>query len=176
MTRHQYVCTGDGAQFAVAFFAPGVVALDVDAPTRHFTDTPAGRAQMLHHVRVLAEDLSAEFGLGRFWLYETGHGAHLIFEETLEVWNAVEQVLGAASDRIGWHEDRGHVGLCRDARRCSLRVGFKPGREWDIEPWRGNSHVSLPDHVREHDVLITRKLPATQEVPIHTIAPSYSPT
>jgi len=160
MTRHQYVCTGDDAEFAVAFFAPGVVALDIDAPTRHFTDTPAGRATMLDRVHALAEALSLEFDLGRYWLYETGHGAHVIFEETLESWNAVEQVLDAASGRLGWHEDRGHVGLCQDARRCTLRVGSKPGREWDIDPWTDNSRISLPDHVREHDALIAHRLPA----------------
>jgi hypothetical protein len=115
---------------------------------------------MLDRVRVLAEALSLEFSLGRYWLYQTGHGAHVIFEQALESWNAVEQVLDAASGRLGWHEDRGHVGLCQDARRCTLRVGSKPGREWDIESCMGNPRVSLPDHVREHDALIARRLRA----------------
>ena len=30
MTHNQYVCTGDGAEFAVAFFALGVVALEIE--------------------------------------------------------------------------------------------------------------------------------------------------
>jgi len=155
MTSHQYVPMGDGTEFAVACFSEGVVALDV----AFFTDRPEGRALMLDRVCALAEKISSEFALGRYWIYSTGHGAHVIFEEELRGWNAVETVLSSAAELPGWHEDRGHVGVCRDVRRCTLRVGRKPGRGFDIEPWFAGS-ANAPSHVQEHDALVAQMLPA----------------
>ena len=163
-------------RFAVVSLPTGAVALDVDAPLELFcgevddscteeaiarrpTLEEVYRSQVADGVRALAADLSQKHGLGRFWLYQTGHGAHVLFENLLRDWEAVYDVLLDANSREDWFEDGGHAQLCDDAMETQIRVGAKPGRPFDIVPCPGNPN-SPPSHIREHDALVAQMLPA----------------
>jgi len=155
-----YVSSPDG-RFAVMDLPPGTVALDIDAPSDFYNEEP-GRSTMIEGARKLARRLSEQHNLGLFWLYRTGHGLHVLFENCLPSYEEAQAVLDRAGrQRRGWHECPGHAAMCRDTRAVQIRIGHKPSRPWDIEPVPGNPPVSCaPAHIREHERLLSQRLPA----------------
>jgi hypothetical protein len=59
-----------------------------------------------------------------------------------------------------WHECWGHLDIAAEDETVELRVGCKPGREFDIESVPGNPPASICPHVAEHEALLARRLPA----------------
>lgn len=138
-------------------FPAGVVALDIDAPTKDYAQFYL-RDTMYKRVVNLVSGLSARFALGRFWIYSTGSpGAHVIFENPVEDWL---EVLHYANGRIGWHECTGHYTTCKGSNVIKLRVGHKPGRSWDIVAWDTNPANDKPAHIVEHENLLKLQLQA----------------
>lgn len=140
-----------------------VVVLDFDAPCGKNPDwyTARLRQKMVEGVTKLADELSERYGLGRWWAYDTGSpGVHVIFENRAHSpmrWSDIMNDI--AHRRKGWKECGGHY-LQVQARGPVLRVGHKPGRDWDIVPWPSNP-TDKPPHVQEHDELLAMRLPAS---------------
>lgn len=139
----------------------GIVALDIDARDVRFR-LPWQRKVMVAEVRAMANGLAASWGLGRYWMYYTGSpGLHVIFERPAERW---AMVLDAANLHRGWRECGGHHSICLEDRFCALRVGYKNGRGiWDIFPVENNPTEDIPDHVAEHDRLLSLRIPVKIE-------------
>jgi len=84
-------------------FPVGVVVLDIDAPTRHFWDGEMGAKAMETDVRYgLATALSERWQLGRFWMYRTKSGLHVVFERVLVQRSDVRDVMADANAQVGW--------------------------------------------------------------------------
>jgi len=147
-------------------FPRGVVALDVDSPihTNEYYYGEPGRPQMVAEVRAWAQDLSEQFGLGRFWMYHTLSGLHVIFEiPAVAMW---DDVMTSASLGDSWHECWGHIRHCEDAGdravlRVSRKVEMEHTRPWDIIPADDNPPLQgAPPHVLAHcDALLTHLCP-----------------
>lgn len=138
-------------------FDDGIIALDIDAPTRYFWDGNPGREKMVQGVEELCQALSRKYDLGRFWIYHTLSGVHVIFERRTDI----SAVLEDATFRSGWHECGGHYDHCIPQGHCSLRVSRKQGRGWDIYPVEGyDVDTNVPLHVRGHrDALLSNLRP-----------------
>jgi hypothetical protein len=141
-------------------FEPGVVALDFDAPTEYFYAPCNGRKEMIKQVMEIAKELSHKYGLGLFWLYETYSGIHVIFQCRLCSHEAALKVMEDANDRTGWHECGGHLSFADRNGYVELRVGCKPGREFDLYPYKPNPPASICPHVERHEMLLSMRLPA----------------
>ena len=138
------------------WYAPdNVVALDIDAPLQCFTRSQGLCHIAIREIRELCRKLSSTWGLGRFWLYYTGSGFHAIFELPCMAWI---DVLEDATDKPVFRECIGHLCHCSKTGRCHLRIGHKKDREWDIYPLADNP-AQAPGHIREHDRLLSLKLP-----------------
>jgi len=138
-------------------FDSGIIALDIDAPNKRFIDGNLHDV-MVKQVSRLASELSEKYNLGRFWIYNTGSpGCHVIFENFAKNWL---EIMCGTTLPAGWHECVGHYTKCNSTKSCRLRVGHKPGRNWDIKAWDTNPVDDKPDHVVEHEKWLSLKLEA----------------
>jgi hypothetical protein len=110
-------------------------------------------------VKDFVVQVSRAHGLGLYWLYRTGHGFHVIFQCQLACHFDAVMVMTKASVSKGWHQCLGHLDMVAHDDAMELRVGRKPGQEWDIEPVPGNPPASICPHVAEHEALLARRLP-----------------
>ena len=110
----------EGGAFAVHCFEPGVVALDLDEPE----DCPGN---FLAGVKHLATQMSREYCLGLYWLYQTLHGYHVIYQCRLASEDAAMKVVAKATTIQPVHECWGHAQWIADYGP-TLRVGCKPYR------------------------------------------------
>ena len=143
---------GEGEQLACHRLPVGVVALDLDEPEEGDTSLLA--------VKDFAVQVSRAHGLGLYWLYRTGHGFHVIYQCRQASHSNALSIMTTASTQQGWHECWGHLDLTVADEAVELRVGCKPGREFDIEPVPGNPPASICPHVAEHEALLAQRLPA----------------
>jgi hypothetical protein len=143
---------GEGEQLACHRLPVGVVALDLDEPEKGDTSLLA--------VKDFAVQISRAHGLGLYWLYQTLHGFHVIYQCQLACHYDALRIMTDASRQQGWHECGGHLDLVAEDDAVELRVGCKSDREFDIEPVPGNPPASICPHVAEHEALLARRLPA----------------
>lgn len=137
-------------------FPVGVVVLDIDAPTRHFWDGEMGAKAMETDVRYgLATALSERWQLGRFWMYRTKSGLHVVFERVLVQRSDVRDVMADANAQVGWKLCGGFFCMHADKDRLTLRVGVKKDRPYDIRPL-DEVGDDAPWFVREHHEAVLR--------------------
>ena len=132
-------------------FPLGVVVLDIDAPTKHFWWGNPGHDTMVEGIRALCQDLSSKWGLGRYWLYRTLSGMHVVFEKNVGLGMVIDVLLDA-NNRVGWHQCGGHVARFA-GQEIELRVGVKGDRPFDIASVPGNPDLlDAREHVVEHAI------------------------
>lgn len=130
-------------------FPVGAVVLDIDTPTSRYWDREPLAQVLVEGARELAVRMAGKWQLGRFWVYRTLSGAHIVFERLLPSLEDAFDVLLDAYDQEGWRECGGHISHCT-GKQLTLRAGLKEHRpRFDIYPLDVVDGTA-PPHVQEH--------------------------
>lgn len=137
-------------------FPDGVVAIDADGPTPEYYSGAPLRPLFLAKIRTFAALCAEKWGLGRYWIYATRSGYHIVFENLTPRWRVVLEWAGA---QYLWNpgiyhyaECHGHMRSCLFAEAVFLRISPKEDRPWDIHLAWGDGDI--PDHLIEHHRII----------------------
>jgi hypothetical protein len=139
----------------VLSFPSLLVAFDIDHPTRYYA-SPESRQRALPGIIGLANKWADDHDLGKYWIYQTGGGWHILFEKPCPTADKWIDCYNTARHQEGWHQCGGHWDIVKTKGRATLRVGLKnrPGttarRPPDISLIHGKVDRQSPAHVKVH--------------------------